>query len=179
MSIYTYTQWICIGCGPFTVTVTTRIITCLVGGSYKPSFVTVAGRKTPTSCIVHRHRQQTCRMIEVLGASRWGIQQNLECNEPEHVKWWQMFTQICVSYTNHMNLHQLLLETCMLQIELNKKSWSIRSFYKHHFFLSPFFRTTLLKESSGEVSKCHLVISGRTTSRTFADDGNVRFKPHL
>ena len=33
-----------IGCGPLTVTVTTRIITFLAGDSYKPSFATVTGR---------------------------------------------------------------------------------------------------------------------------------------
>ena len=33
-----------VGCGPFLVTVTTRIITFLVGNSYKPSFATVTRR---------------------------------------------------------------------------------------------------------------------------------------
>ena len=32
------------GCGPLTVTVTTRIVTFLVGDPYKPSFPTVTGR---------------------------------------------------------------------------------------------------------------------------------------
>ena len=32
------------GCGPLPVTVTTRIITFLVGNPYKPSFTTVTGR---------------------------------------------------------------------------------------------------------------------------------------
>ena len=36
--------YIYIGCGPHPVTVTTRIITFLVGNPYKPSFVTVTGR---------------------------------------------------------------------------------------------------------------------------------------
>ena len=35
---------ICFGCGPLPVTVTTRIITFLVGNPYKPSFATVTGR---------------------------------------------------------------------------------------------------------------------------------------
>ena len=39
MDIYIY-----IGCGPLTVTVTTRIITFLVGDPYKPSFPTVTVR---------------------------------------------------------------------------------------------------------------------------------------
>ena len=33
-----------LGCGPLTVTVTTRIITFLVGDSYKPSFPTITGK---------------------------------------------------------------------------------------------------------------------------------------
>ena len=33
-----------LGCGPLTVTVTTRIITFLVGDPYKPSFTTVTVR---------------------------------------------------------------------------------------------------------------------------------------
>ena len=33
-----------LGVAPLTVTVTTRIITCLLGDPYKPSFPTVAGR---------------------------------------------------------------------------------------------------------------------------------------
>ena len=33
-----------VGCGPLTVTVTTRIITFLVGDPYKPSFTTVTVR---------------------------------------------------------------------------------------------------------------------------------------
>ena len=33
-----------LGCGPLTVTVTTRIITFSVGRPYKPSFTTVTGR---------------------------------------------------------------------------------------------------------------------------------------
>ena len=36
-----------IGCGPLTVTVTTRIITFLVGDPYKPSFATVTGKGPP------------------------------------------------------------------------------------------------------------------------------------
>ena len=43
--IYNLKVFICIyiyiGCGPLTVTVTTRIITFLVGDPYKPSFPTV------------------------------------------------------------------------------------------------------------------------------------------
>ena len=35
---------ICFGCGPLPVTVTTRIITFLIGNPYKPSFATVTGR---------------------------------------------------------------------------------------------------------------------------------------
>ncbi len=35
---------LCFGYGPLTVTVTTRIITFLVGGPYTPSFATVTGR---------------------------------------------------------------------------------------------------------------------------------------
>ena len=34
-----------VGCGPLPVTVTTRIITYLVGDSHKPSFATVTGRR--------------------------------------------------------------------------------------------------------------------------------------
>ena len=36
-----------LGCGPLTVTVTTRIITFLVGDPYKPSFTTVPVRGPP------------------------------------------------------------------------------------------------------------------------------------
>ena len=36
--------YIYLGCGPLTVTVTTRIITFLVGNPYKPSFTTVTVR---------------------------------------------------------------------------------------------------------------------------------------
>ncbi len=40
--------------GPLTVTVTTGIITCLVGDPYKPSFATVAGRGPhPKDMTVH------------------------------------------------------------------------------------------------------------------------------
>ena len=40
----THEKWECVGCGPLPITVTTRIITFLVGDSYKPSFATVTGR---------------------------------------------------------------------------------------------------------------------------------------
>ena len=38
------------GCGPLTVTVTTKIITCLIGNPYKPSFTTVTVRGPHPSC---------------------------------------------------------------------------------------------------------------------------------
>ena len=41
------TKWvknICFGCGPLPVTVTTRIITFLIGNPYNPSFTTVTVR---------------------------------------------------------------------------------------------------------------------------------------
>ena len=37
-----------LGCGPLTVTVTTRSIIFLVGDPYKPSIATVTGRGPPT-----------------------------------------------------------------------------------------------------------------------------------
>ena len=46
--------YIYIGCGPLTVTVTTRIITFLVGDPYKPSFTTVTVRGPhPTYTYIH------------------------------------------------------------------------------------------------------------------------------
>ena len=58
--------WLFIGCGPLTVTVTTRIIPFLVGNPYKPSFptVTVRGPHPNYSLILasakrfHRNRRQ-------------------------------------------------------------------------------------------------------------------------
>ena len=41
MYIYIY---ICIGLSPFPVIVTTRIVSCLVGNPYKPSFATITGK---------------------------------------------------------------------------------------------------------------------------------------
>ncbi len=43
-----------LGCGPLPVTVTTRIITFLVGDSYKPSFATVTGRGPHPACFATR-----------------------------------------------------------------------------------------------------------------------------
>ena len=44
-----------LGCGPLTVTVTTRIITFLVGDPYKPSFPTVTGRGPyPRDTTIHK-----------------------------------------------------------------------------------------------------------------------------
>ena len=47
-----------VGCGPLTVTVTTRIITYLVGDSYKPSCATVTGKGPhPNYMWIFRHHQ--------------------------------------------------------------------------------------------------------------------------
>ncbi len=43
LSIYTYI-YIDIGLSPFSVIVTTRIVSCLVGNPYKPSFATITGK---------------------------------------------------------------------------------------------------------------------------------------
>ena len=45
-----------VGCGPLTVTVTTRIVTFLVGNPYKPSLATVTGWGVDPSYICTNYR---------------------------------------------------------------------------------------------------------------------------
>ena len=51
-------EWIFIGCGPLTVTVTTRIITFLIGNPYNPSFTTVTVRGPYPNYIYIRYESE-------------------------------------------------------------------------------------------------------------------------
>ena len=95
------------------------------------------------------------RMIEVLGASRWGTQQNLErCNELEDVKWWHMFTRVCVSYSTKRITPVFAWNMYVANIELNNKAKNKKYININfcHLFFRPLFKQKLwrsLKVSPG------------------------------
>ena len=55
-----------LGCGPLTVTVTTRIITFLIGNPYKPSFTTVTVRGATSKSYQHQHDQHEFDNLSLL-----------------------------------------------------------------------------------------------------------------
>ncbi len=55
-----------LGCGPLTVTVTTKIITFLIGNPYKPSFTTVTVRGATSKSYQHQHDQHEFDNLSLL-----------------------------------------------------------------------------------------------------------------